>query len=364
MRIVSGVATDTGRVRDHNEDSYVVEPPLYAIADGMGGAKAGEVASQLALETIIDMQRTGETTLEDEVRQANRVVFARSEEDTKFSGMGTTLTAVLASAEALHLVHVGDSRAYLLREGRLRQLTRDHTLVDRMVEAGEISRDEADVHPHRNVLLRALGTEPKVDVEAQDVGLLEGDRILICSDGLTDMVTEDQIMAILDVTEGNPQDAADRLVRAANRAGGIDNITAMVLEVQTGEPEAGTVAPAPAPSAAAPARRKPWRAVVAVIALVVIVFAAYTAFRSYVDSQWYVGVSNGHVAIYQGIPAAPFGIELSHVDEETDVDAAAVQRLQTFPDLAEGINFDSRDAAAAAIQQMRDDLEKQERQHR
>jgi PPM family protein phosphatase len=361
MRIVAGVATDTGRVRDHNEDSYVVEPPLYAIADGMGGAKAGEVASQLALETIIDLQRAGETTLEDDVREANRIVFARSEEDTKFTGMGTTLTAVLASAEALHLVHVGDSRAYLLRDGLLRQLTRDHTLVDRMVEAGEISRDEADVHPHRNVLLRSLGTEPKIDIEAHDVGLLEGDRILICSDGLTDMVTEDQIVAILDVTEGNPQDAADRLVRAANRAGGVDNITAIVLEVQPGEPEAGTVAAAPMRTSA-PARRTPWRAIIAVITLVVVAFAGYTAFRSYVDNQWYVGVSNGHVAIYQGIPAAPFGIELSHVDEETDLDAAAVERLQTFPNLAEGINYDDRDAAVAAIEQMRADLKKQERQ--
>jgi protein phosphatase len=363
MRIAAGVATDTGRVRDHNEDSYVVEPPLYAIADGMGGAKAGEVASQLALETIVDMQRSGETTLEDEVREANRVVFARSEEDTKFTGMGTTLTAVLASAEALHLVHVGDSRAYLLREGRIRQLTHDHTLVDRMVEAGEISRDEADVHPHRNVLLRSLGTEPKVDVEAQDVGLLEGDRILICSDGLTDMVTEDQIVAILDVTQGKPQEAADRLVRAANRAGGVDNITALVLEVEPGEPEAGTVAPAPSTSAAS-GRRAPWRTIVAVIAIVVVLFAAYTAFRSYVDDQWYVGVSNGHVAIYQGVPAAPFGIELSHVDEETDLDAAAVERLQTFPNLPQGINYDSRDEAVAAIAQMRDDLKKQERQQR
>src|SRR6476659_4178025 len=245
MRISAGVATDTGRVRDHNEDAFIVEPPLYAIADGMGGANAGEVASQLALETIGEMQRTGTGTLDDEVREANRVVFARSGEDTKLAGMGTTVTAALASAEALHLVHVGDSRAYLLRAGSMRQLTHDHTLVDRMVEAGEISRTEADVHPHRNVLLRALGTEAKVDVEAHDVGLLEGDRVLICSDGLTTMVTEAQIVAILDVTVGEPQDAAERLVRAANRAGGIDNITAIVLEVEAGEPDAGTVAAAP-----------------------------------------------------------------------------------------------------------------------
>jgi hypothetical protein len=177
------------------------------------------------------------------------------------------------------------------------------------------------------------------------------------------MVTEDQIVAILDVTLGKPQEAADRLVRAANRAGGVDNITAIVLEVEPGEPEAGTVAPAPSASATT-GRRAPWRAIVAVVAIVVVLFAAYTAFRSYVDDQWYVGVSNGHVAIYQGVPAAPFGIELSHVDEETDLDAAAVERLQTFPNLPQGINYDSRDEAVAAIAQMRDDLKKQERQQR
>jgi PPM family protein phosphatase len=365
MRIVAGVATDTGRVRDHNEDSYIVEPPLYAIADGMGGANAGEVASQLALETIGDMQRAGETTLDDEVREANRVVFERSGEDTKFAGMGTTVTAALASADALHLVHVGDSRAYLMRAGSLRQLTRDHTLVDRMVQAGEISRDEAEVHPHRNVLIRALGTEPKVDVEALDLGLLEGDQVLICSDGLHDMVTESQIGAILDIARGAPQDAAERLVRAANRAGGIDNITAIVLEVEPGEPEVGTVAPA---SASAPTgRRVPWRAITVVLTTIVLLLVAYTVFRSYLDRQWYLGVSNGHVALYQGIPAEPFGIHLSHVDLDTGLDAVKVEQFH-YQGLEDGITFDSREAALATVQTMQENLaqqrqQRQEQQH-
>jgi protein phosphatase len=359
MRIVAGVATDTGRVRDHNEDAYIVEPPLYAIADGMGGANAGEVASQLALETIGDMQRAGETTLDDEVREANRVVFARSAEDTKFAGMGTTVTAALASAEALHLVHVGDSRAYLLRAGSLRKLTRDHTLVDRMVEAGEISREEADVHPHRNVLLRALGTEPKVEVDALDLGVLEGDQLLICSDGLTDMVTESQISAILDIARGAPQDAADRLVRAANRAGGIDNITAIVLEIEPGEPDEGTVAEAPI--AAEPRRRVPWRAITVVLTTIVLVLVAYTVFRSYLDRQWYLGVSDGHVALYQGIPAAPFGIHLSHVDLDTGLNAVKVEQFH-YEGLEDGITFNSRDEALATVQTMQADLQEQ-RQH-
>jgi protein phosphatase len=360
MKIVAGVATDTGQVRDHNEDSFIVEPPLYAIADGMGGANAGEVASQLALETIGDMQRAGETTLDDEVREANRVVFARSGEDTKFAGMGTTVTAALASAEALHLVHVGDSRAYLLRAGSLRQLTHDHTLVDRMVQAGEISRDEADVHPHRNVLIRALGTEPKVDVEALDLGLLDGDQVLICSDGLTDMVTENQITAILDIARGAPQDAAERLVRAANRAGGIDNITAIVLEVEPGEPDEGTVAEAP-PGAGATGHRVPWRAITIVLTTIVLLLVAYTVFRSYLDRQWYLGVSNGHVALFQGIPAAPFGIPLSHVDLDTGLDAATIEKLH-YDTLPEGITFDSREEALTIVQQMQDDLEQRQQQ--
>jgi protein phosphatase len=361
MRIVAGVATDTGRVRDHNEDAYIVEPPLYAIADGMGGANAGEVASQLALETIGDMQRAGETALDDEVREANRVVFARSGEDAKFAGMGTTVTAALASANALHLVHVGDSRAYLLRAGSLRQLTRDHTLVDRMVEAGEISRDEADVHPHRNVLIRALGTEPKVDVEALDLGLLEGDQILICSDGLHDMVTEEQIGAILDIARGAPQDAADRLVRAANRAGGIDNITAIVLEVEPGDPDAGTVAEAQTGSAASE-RRVPWRAITVVLTAIVLLLVAYTVLRSYLDRQWYLGVSDGHVALYQGIPAAPFGVHLSHVDLDTGIDVTAIAKFPSYQGLDQGITYTSRDSAMQTVAQMQADLRAQQQQ--
>jgi PPM family protein phosphatase len=358
MRLVAGVATDVGRVREGNEDAFLIEPPLYAVADGMGGARAGEVASQLALQTVAELQRAGGARLEDEVVAANTIVHARAGEDERFAGMGTTLTAALASRAALHLAHVGDSRAYLLRVGALRQLTRDHTLVDRMVQAGEITREEADVHPHRNVLLRALGTEPSVEVESLDVGLLEGDRVLLCSDGLTTMVTESQITAILEATTGNPQDAADRLVRAANRAGGIDNITALVLDAVDGEPEDGDVAEAPVVGAASGdgARRVPWRWVIGAVAAVVVAIVAFSAFRSWLDGQWYVGVANGHVAVYQGIPASPFGIDLSHVDQETSLDALAVEQLGTFADLEAGINVASREEAQATVDQMQHDL--------
>jgi protein phosphatase len=278
--------------------------------------------------------------------------------------MGTTLTAVVLRDMVATFAHVGDSRAYLLRAGTLRQLTRDHTLVDRMVQAGEITRDEADVHPHRNVLLRALGTEPTVEVEAFDVGLLEGDRVLLCSDGLTTMVTEDQIAAILEATPGKPQDAADRLVRAANRAGGIDNITALVLDAVDGEPQDGELAEAPVVAAASGdrARRVPWRWVIGAVAAVVVAIVALTVLRSWLDDQWYVGVSDGHVAVFQGIPAAPFGIELSHVDEDTGLDAAAVEQLGTFTELSNGINVDTREEAQAIVDTMQHDLRQAQRQ--
>ena len=268
MKVDAGVATDLGKVREGNEDSYLVDPPLflYAVADGMGGHRGGEVASHLALETVESLGRAGAGTLADHVHEANRAVFERSQHDRRVTGMGTTLTAARIVDGAVYLAHVGDSRAYLLRAGAFRQLTEDHTLVNRMVKAGEITAAEADVHPHRNVLTRALGTEPDVEVDEDEVALMDGDRLLLCSDGLFGMVTEDQIQAIFE-NEPDPQHAADRLVRAANRAGGVDNITALVLdahETELGRPRCGAGAelrawwaadPRPTPAAEGDARR-------------------------------------------------------------------------------------------------------------
>jgi hypothetical protein len=176
------------------------------------------------------------------------------------------------------------------------------------------------------------------------------------------MVTESQISAILDVARGAPQDAADRLVRAANRAGGIDNITAIVLEVEAGEPEVGTVAAGPTASELS-ARKVPWRAITIVLTTIVLLLVAYTVFRSYLDRQWYLGVTGeGHVALYQGIPAAPFGFHLSHVDLDTGLNAAKVEQFH-YDGLADGITFDSRDAALVTLDQMQRDLQQQQQQH-
>ncbi len=181
------------------------------------------------------------------MRGANRAVWDRSVEDERLAGMGTTLTAARVDGASALIAHVGDSRAYLLRDGELRQVTTDHTLVARMVQSGEITEAEAEVHPHKNVLTRALGTDEQVDVDEDTIVLLDGDRLLLCSDGLTGMVTEDQIQAILENSE-QPQQAADRLVKAANRAGGIDNISVVVLAA-IGEGDEASSSPRP------PARR-------------------------------------------------------------------------------------------------------------
>jgi protein phosphatase len=373
VRIEAGVATHVGQVRTGNEDAYLLEPPMYAVADGMGGHRGGEVASQLALTTIAESFRKGAVPFADQVQAANRAVFERAGADRNLAGMGTTLTAAVIQGDLAHLVHVGDSRAYLLRAGALRQLTDDHTLVNRMVKAGEITAAEAEVHPHRNVLVRALGTEPDVPLDEQDVGLLDGDRLLLCSDGLTGMLTEEQIQAILGSTDGAPQEAADRLVLAANRAGGVDNITVVVLDVlpddgtEQDEVVAATAASGadatlvaeedPVRPARTPeARRRRWR--VAMIAGIVIVAlgAAFTGARALIDTRWYVGVADGRVAIYQGIPADVFGFQLSHVVEETEISAPAAEALPLWASLAGGINVDSRADADARVEQIRRDV--------
>jgi len=369
VRIEAGVATHVGQVRTGNEDAYLLEPPMYAVADGMGGHRGGEVASQLALTTIAESFRKGAVPLADQVQAANRAVFERAGADRNLAGMGTTLTAAVIDGGLAHLVHVGDSRAYLLRAGALRQLTDDHTLVNRMVKAGEITAAEAEVHPHRNVLVRALGTEPDVPLDEQDVGLLEGDRLLLCSDGLTGMLTEEQIQAILESTPTAPQEAADRLVVAANRAGGVDNITVVVLDVL---PNDGTDVDATGANAATtqgakeepprPAgtseRRRGWRLALVVGIAIVVLGAALTGARTLLNTRWYVGVANGHVAIYQGIPADLFGYDLSHAVEETDISAVAAEALPVYAGLPGGINVDSRTEADARVEQIRQDVRK------
>jgi serine/threonine protein phosphatase PrpC len=358
VRIEAGSASDIGRVRERNEDSILVEPPLYVVADGMGGHRGGQVASRVALETIEALSSEGKGTLPDQVRSANRAVWDRSVEDERLSGMGTTLTAALVDGASALIVHVGDSRAYLLRDGELRQLTTDHTLVARMVKSGEITEAEADSHPHKNVLTRALGTDEEVEVDEDTIALIDGDRLLLCSDGLTGMVTEDQIQAILESSE-QPQRAADRLVKAANRAGGIDNISVVVLEA-VGEGDEASPRPRTRVAAPSPSTVRRWglRAGLAVLIALVVLFGI----RWWADRQWYVAPSEGSVAVFQGIPLTILGYELGHpVEVHEDVRADEVRDLRTYTDFDDGIPVEGRAAGAELIASMARDVENAQR---
>ena len=228
-----GVATHPGRKRRHNEDAYVVEPPMFAVADGMGGAKAGEVASGLAAEALKETggDGSGEERVTQLIQEANRRVFRRASEDREASGMGTTMTVALVEDGFVVFGHVGDSRAYRIRGGSIEQLTDDHSLVAELVRSGRLTPEEAEAHPQRSVITRAVGTEPDVDVDTFTVEPEEGDLFLICSDGLTDMVDDATIIDAIERHRSDLDEAAKALVGAANRLGGEDNITVLFFEV-------------------------------------------------------------------------------------------------------------------------------------
>jgi serine/threonine protein phosphatase PrpC len=228
-----------GRKRRQNEDAYVLEPPLFAVADGMGGARAGEIASSLAAAALQESDgngASGEARVAALIEEANRRVFRRASEDREASGMGTTMTVALVEDDRVAIGHVGDSRAYLIREGRLEQLTDDHSLVAELVRSGKLTPEEAEIHPQRAVITRAVGTEPDVDVDTFSVQGEPGDLFLICSDGLTDMVDETTILDAVEQNRGDLKTAAKELVNAANRVGGEDNITVVFFELTAPEP--------------------------------------------------------------------------------------------------------------------------------
>jgi len=231
--------TDPGRRRRQNEDAYVREPPLFAVADGMGGAQAGEIASRLAAAAVRQSGDGGAAEGQERVvsliREANRRVYERANEDEAVSGMGTTMTVALVDDGAVWIGHVGDSRAYLIRDGALEQLTEDHSLVAELVRSGKLSPEEAEIHPQRSVITRALGTEPDVDVDAFPVRTQPGDLFMLCSDGLTSMVADDSILEIVERTREDLDRSARALVDEANRGGGEDNITVVLFELVEGE---------------------------------------------------------------------------------------------------------------------------------
>jgi PPM family protein phosphatase len=248
-QVIATGRTDVGRVRDINEDALLLRDGVFAVADGMGGHLAGEVASATALQPIKELEGTvypdateAATALREAVIAANASVSELAKAEPSYRGMGTTLTAALVEGRRLHVAHVGDSRAYLLRDGQFSQLTDDHTLVQHLIDEGEITREEAANHPQRSVVTRAIGVSPEVDVDSMSLDLEPGDQVLVCSDGLTGVVDDQVIAQTLDGTRDT--DAAVReLIGLANAGGGHDNITVLLLRYEDTEAEPSTDGP-------------------------------------------------------------------------------------------------------------------------
>ncbi|MDQ3660141.1 MAG: Stp1/IreP family PP2C-type Ser/Thr phosphatase [Actinomycetota bacterium] len=326
MNTAVGVRSDVGRVREGNEDSYLAEPPLFVIADGMGGHSAGEVASETAVKVISDgaaqISSEDPRSLARLLNNANAAIFTKAQSDAALRGMGTTCTLLMAGESSAHIAHVGDSRAYRLRDGAIEQLTDDHTLVGRMVREGQISLEEAQHHPQRNVITNALGLDSNIVVDLREIEARAGDRLMLCSDGLSSMVSDEDIAAAANAAE-DPQEAAETLVELALEAGGEDNITVLVIDLGDEDKPAPAATPlrtetspgssSPAPSTSHSGGRK-WLG--ALLLVVLVLAAAYGAGNWALDNSYYVGVDgSGRVTIYQGIPERIAGLTLAEAIE-------------------------------------------------
>jgi serine/threonine protein phosphatase PrpC len=339
-------ATDTGRQRSANEDSVFVRAPLFVIADGMGGAQAGEVASKTSVESFDRPlpEAPPERVLKETIEGANREIHRLARTDANLTGMGTTTTAAILDAgkEEVAIGHVGDSRAYRLRRGKIERLTRDHSLVEEMRRKGQLTEAQAEDHPQRSIITRALGPEPEVEVDLQTVSAQAGDVFLICSDGLTTMLDDDHIERLL--ARATSMAAAVRsLVDEANRAGGRDNISVIAFKVvDAAEPaldsegatligttaeDAGLTATEVRRRAAADAsrkrreeaiaprpghRRRVIKRVAALVAVLIVIGAIVFGATYGLRHVWFLGTDDaGRVALYRGVPyELPFGIKL------------------------------------------------------
>ncbi len=387
------VRTDTGRQRNANEDSLFTKAPLFVVADGMGGAQAGEVASKAAAESFAhDLPAAPpERVLEETIQEANRTIHELARKDPSLAGMGTTTTAAIVDLEAEEVAigHVGDSRAYRFRGGRFEQLTRDHSLVEEMRRKGQLTDEQAEDHPQRSIITRALGPEPEVQVDLQTVPAQNGDVFLICSDGLTTMLDDEQIAQVLGRAT-SLQAAVKALVDEANRAGGRDNITVVAFRVEdTAAPaaanpgavpeegatligseaeEAGLTATEVRRRAAADAARKRredlearprrHRLRTATKILAVLLVLAAVAFGAwYANRQiWFLGTDeSGRVALYRGAPyELPFGIELYEERYASPIQTEALPPRRQ--DAVTGHDLRSRDDAVSLVE----DIEKTE----
>ena len=362
------VRTDVGRQRRTNEDSSYASAPVFVVADGMGGAQAGEVASQMVVEAFsegLPEDGSPEERLSVVVQRANREIHARSQSDAASAGMGTTVTAAYLDEDAVVLAHVGDSRGYLLRDGELSRLTEDHSLVEELLRGGKLTEEEALEHPQRSVITRALGIEPIVEIDTWTYPLRPGDVVLLCSDGLTSMLSEQQVQQIL-VEAPDLDKAGERLIADANEAGGRDNITVVLFRVElsagghddvdqptiiapagsvpTAQPSRAEITPRPAKHARVqgwkphmpagfvqPARKERhfgWlgKTVAGLTALLVVLCligaGGYLASRQ----LYFLGTNHqGTVVVYRGFPyVLPFGIPLYETYYVSGVPASTI----------------------------------------
>lgn len=341
QRLAWGSRSDVGLIRDHNEDSYLCRPPLFAVSDGMGGHAAGEVASSIAIHTIAkEAPATADSALLGAaIEAANMDVLTAPETGRGREGMGCTATACIIEDDRMAVAHVGDSRLYLLHKGALVRVTHDHSFVEELVDAGEITADEARVHPSRSVITRALGSDPDMYADHFTIGVEAGERVILCSDGLSSMITDAEIEDIC-VTSASPQVCADALVSAALIAGGHDNVTVIVVDIRNDGKEDIR-------------RRARRRAVLAWVGVLAAFLAAVAVVLSiFINSTFYLAASGDTVGIYQGMGGDFLGVPLSHLVEETDVPVASLpEAVQNR--LSEGISVESEGKARTTVEDYR-----------
>ena len=306
-----GSRTEIGNVREHNEDSLTVLPPLFAVADGMGGHEAGEVASEITINTVNDLapQSADAEALARAVVAANLNVIKAPSQGVGREGMGTTLTAAILEKERLVIAQVGDSRAYLLHNGSLQQLTRDHSLMADMIEAGQLTEAEARVHPNRSVITRAIGSDPHMQPDLYELNVETGDRLLLCSDGICGMIEDHEIASIMRQAP-SAQSCADQLVEAALAAGGFDNATAVVVDVEGFK----------AVREKKQARKSKALAIGVIVCLLAALACAVFAGYYDVNNSAYLIEQDGKVAVYRGLNEELFGIPLSNLEYTSGVE--------------------------------------------
>lgn len=394
--------SDVGSVREHNEDSYLVKTPLFVVADGMGGHEAGEVASNIAVTTMEAHapKSTSPEALAAAVIKANEAILRGAQDGTGKPGMGTTLTAAFVFEDEATIAQVGDSRAYLLHDGQLQRITRDHSLVADLIEQGRLTEAEARFHPQRSVITRALGSDPHMQPDLYTLHVEEGDRLLLCSDGLCSMISDEDIEEIL-LDNPAPAHACDALVEEAIIAGGLDNVTVIVIdplgdppsekdeddiveERVVGLPEDARVdeeelaAPAAADASAAAASTQATQAsktkpkkngkggkhhkpkhkgrmapFIWALAFILILAAAGFGFYTFAQNSYFIIAENGVVNVYRGLPGEVAGISVSWLEfQAPDIDVTKLTPM-VQSNLKNGISANSLDEANEKISEFR-----------